>query len=120
MRFISPQIHGIIDILVVIFLLVSPSFFTFTELVIRFTYALAVVHLLLTLLTAYDIGILKIIPLPLHGLIEFFVSILLIVLAYTWFRHDVTGKLYYILFGTEVLLTWFCTDYGVGKAKSQL
>jgi hypothetical protein len=118
MKFISPAIHGIIDILVVIFLLASPTLFGFTELVVRFTYALATVHLLLTLLTRYDIGIFKVIPLPAHGSIELIVGIALIILAYTWFRHDVTGKLYYILFGTIVLLTWFCTDYSEIGAKS--
>ena len=118
MKFISPSIHGIIDILMVIFLLASPTLFGFTELVVRFTYALATVHLLLTLLTAYDVGIFKVIPLPLHGSIEFIVGIVLVILAYTWFRHDATGKLYYILFGTVVLLTWFCTDYKGVEAKS--
>ena len=118
MKFISPAIHGIIDILVVIFLLMSPTLFGFTELVVRFTYALATIHLILTLLTIYDVGIFKVIPLSLHGLIELIVGFVLIILAYTWFRHNATGKLYYIIFGTIVLLTWFCTDYSEIEAKS--
>ena len=111
MKFISPKIHGIIDYLVVVFLLASPTIFGFTGLLATFTYALGGVHLLLTILTAYSAGLIKVIPLALHGLIEFVVGIVLIVLAYTLFKDDATGKLFYIVFGTVVLLTWLVTDY---------
>jgi len=111
MKFISPKVHGIIDYLVVVFLLISPTIFGFTGLLATFTYALGGVHLLLTILTAYSVGLVKVIPLALHGLIEFVVGIVLIVLAYTLFKDDATGKLFYIVFGTVVLLTWLVTDY---------
>jgi len=111
MKFISPKIHGIIDYLVVVFLLASPTIFGFTGLLATFTYALGGVHLLLTILTAYSAGLIKVIPLALHGLIEFVVGVVLIVLAYTLFKDDVAGKLFYIVFGTVVLLTWLVTDY---------
>src|SRR5471030_1838236 len=100
MKFISPKIHGIIDYLVVVFLLASPTIFGFTGLLTNFTYALGAVHLLLTILTKYSVGLVKVIPFPVHGAIEFLVGVLLIVLAYTLFKNDATGKLYYILFGT--------------------
>ena len=111
MKFISPKIHGIIDYLVVVFLLASTTIFGFTGLLATFTYALGGVHLLLTILTAYSAGLIKVIPLALHGLIEFVVGVVLIVLAYTLFKDDVAGKLFYIVFGTVVLLTWLVTDY---------
>jgi hypothetical protein len=111
MKFISPKVHGIIDILVVLFLLASPSLFDFTGMLATFTYALAVVHLLLTLTTDYSIGIVKLIPLSIHGAIEFIVGVVLIVLAYTLFKGEDNGKLFYIVFGTVVLLTWLVSDY---------
>jgi len=112
MKFISPKIHGLIDYLVVIFLLVSPSFFGFTGLVAVFTYALGVVHLLLTAVTNYPLGIVKIIPVSFHATIEVLVGIVLIVLAYTLFKDNPQGsKLYYVIFGTVILLTWLVTDY---------
>src|ERR1700735_2896940 len=106
MKFISPKMHGIIDYLVVIFLLASPTIFGFTGLLSTFTYALGIVHLLLTILTNYSVGLIKIIPFTFHGTIEFIVGVALIVLAYTLFRDEGTGKLYYIIFGTIILLTW--------------
>jgi hypothetical protein len=117
MKFISPKIHGIIDILFVIFLLISPTLFGFTEPTVKFTYALATIHLLLTLLTVYDVGLFKVIPIQLHGIIESLVGIILIILAYTLFRNDVTGKLFYDLFGTVVLLTWLFSDYRAVNAE---
>jgi hypothetical protein len=112
MKFISPTIHGFIDYLVVVFLLASPTFFGFTGTVAMFTYALGVVHLLLTVLTRYPLGIIKVIPVSLHATIEVLVGVALIVLAYTLFKDNAQGsKLYYVIFGTVVLLTWLVTDY---------
>lgn len=111
MKFITPKVHGIIDILVVLFLLASPALFGFTGLLATFTYALAVVHLILTLTTDYNIGIVKLIPLSIHGAIEFIVGVVLIALAYTIFKDEAAGKLFYIVFGTVVLLTWLVSDY---------
>ena len=111
MKFISPKIHGIIDFLVVLFLLASPMLFGLNGFVAIFTYALALVHLLLTLLTDFNAGLFKVIPLPLHGIIELIVGIVLIVLGFTLFKDTATGKIFYIAFGAAVLLTWLFTDY---------
>jgi hypothetical protein len=111
MKFISPKIHGLIDYLVVIFLFISPTVFGFTGLLAIFTYALGAVHLLLTAFTNYPLGIVKVIPVNLHASIEVLVGIVLIVLAYTLFKDNSDGKLYYVIFGTVVLLTWLVTDY---------
>jgi len=111
MKFISPKMHGIIDYVVVIFLLASPTIFGFTGLLATFTYALAIVHLLLTILTNYNLGLIKVIPFTFHGTIEFIVGVALIVIAYTLFNDNADGKLFYVIFGTVVLLTWLVTDY---------
>ena len=121
MKFISPKIHGLIDYLVVIFLLASPTVFGFTGLVATFTYVLGAVHLLLTALTNYPLGIVKLLPVSLHATIEVLVGIILIVLAYTLFKDNAQGsKLYYVIFGTVILLTWLVTDYvGTGHPSGQ-
>jgi hypothetical protein len=111
MKFITPTIHGLIDYLLVVFLLTSPLSFGFTGLLAGFTYALGIIHLLLTLCTNYKLGVLKFIPLTIHSGIEIMVGVLLIVLAYTLFSHINDGKLYYVIVGTIILLTWLFTDY---------
>jgi hypothetical protein len=111
MKFINPKIHGIIDYLAVIFLLASPWYFGFTGILATFTYALAAVHLILTLLTDFSLGLVKAIPFQVHGAIELLVGVVLITLAYTVFKNEIIGKLYYVIFGTVILLTWLVTDY---------
>ncbi len=111
MKFISPRVHAFIDLLVVVFLFASPTVFGFTGTLAMFTYVLGIIHLLLTLLTDFSMGVVKIIPLPIHGVIEFVVGVVLIALAYTLFKNYPDGTLYYVIFGTIVLLTWLVTDY---------
>jgi hypothetical protein len=111
MKFISPKIHGIIDYLSVIFLLISPTLFGFSGTLALFTYALGGGHLLLSLLTDYPFGTFKAIPVTIHATIEVLVGIILIILAYTLFNDNPDGKLFYVIFGTVILLTWLVTDY---------
>ncbi|HEY5326500.1 MAG TPA: hypothetical protein VIJ27_05835 [Mucilaginibacter sp.] len=111
MKFISTKIHGLIDLLLLVLLLAAPYYFGFTGVLAMFTYMLAAVQLMLTVLTRYAIGIFKVIPPAVHGSIEFIVGIALIVLAYTLFKDNADGKLFYVIFGTVLLLTWLVTDY---------
>ncbi|HVW95411.1 MAG TPA: hypothetical protein VHA56_05555 [Mucilaginibacter sp.] len=111
MKFMSPKVHGIIDILVCVFLLASPIIFGFTGTLAIFTYALGAAHTVLTLGTDFQIGVIKLIPVQIHELIEFVVAVSVIVLAYTLFNNNPDGKLFYVIFGNCVLLTWLVTDY---------
>jgi hypothetical protein len=112
MKFISPAAHGIIDYLVVVFLLAAPSVFGFTGIISYVTYAIAGVHLLLTILTNFPMGLIKVIPVKVHAIIEALAGITCIVLACTLFKDNLEGsKLFYGIFGTVVLLTWLVTDY---------
>lgn len=108
---IAPKAHAIIDYLVVVFLLLSPKLFGLTGYVALFTYALAGIHLLFTILTDYHGGLIKVIDFSLHGKIEFIVSEVLIILAYTFFDHDAAAKMFYQAFGAALLMIWLLTHY---------
>lgn len=111
MKIISSKLHGFIDYLVVIFLAVSPMLFGMEGFVCTFTYVLAAVHLVLTLCTNFGAGIFKIIPLNVHGYIEFLVGILLVILAFTLFKDNELGKTFYTVFGAAVFVTALLSDY---------
>lgn len=111
MKFMSPKVHGIIDLLVCVFLLASPVIFGFTGILALLTYALGAVHTLLTLSTDSTMGLVKIIPVEIHELIEFIAGVASIILAYTLFDNNADGKLFYVIFGNCILLTWLVTDY---------
>jgi hypothetical protein len=109
---INSKTHGIIDYLVVVFLCLSPSIFNLPEITTIFTYALGGVHLALTVLTKFELGLIKIIPFKIHGWIELVVSVTLIGAAFfLGSREGDLARNFYLVFALVVFLTWLITDY---------
>jgi hypothetical protein len=111
MKIITPSFHAILDYLVVAFLLISPSLFAFSPSVSCFTYILAGIHLVLTLATNFKGGLLKIIPFKIHGVIEFLVAIILMVAPWLLSSTNRVDRLFYLVFGFVVFITWMLTNY---------
>jgi hypothetical protein len=112
MRLISPAVHGILDYVTVLYLILGPAVAGFEGTQRLFCYALAAAHLLLTLITRFRLGVLKTLPLPVHGAVELFVALLL--LALPWianFASGVHSRNFFLLTGIIVLLVWVLTDY---------
>lgn len=112
MRIISPKSHGILDYIVVLFLLASPTLFKMEGSLCLFTYVLGGIHLLLTIFTNFELGIIKMIPFPIHGLIEFFVAIALALVSF-WFNRNgnILGFYYYLYFAIAIMLVFILTDF---------
>lgn len=118
MAILNSKIHGIIDYAVVLFLWASPTLFHLPEITSLFTYLLAGIHLGLTISTQYEMGIFKMIPLPVHGWIELVVSIALIGIAF--YLGSIEGEVarnFYLAFGAAVFVTWVVTDYKSAPSK---
>jgi len=115
---LNSKIHGSIDYLVVVFLWVSPSLFGMPRHTATFTYVLGGIHLILTLATAFELGLVKVIPFRIHGWIELIVSIVLVAIAF--YLGNLEGSLarnFYLIFAAAVFVTWLITDYK-GKPTS--
>lgn len=109
---LNSKIHGAIDYFTVLFLVLSPTLFSMKDLTATFTYVLAAIHLLLTITTKFEFGLIKIIPFNIHGIIELIVSIVLIGVAFYLGSHE--GELsrnFYLSFAIVVFVTWMITDY---------
>lgn len=109
---LNSKIHGLIDYLVVLFLWISPSIFSLPAVTSIFTYVLGAVHLALTIATVFELGVFKIVPLKIHGMIELVVSVLLVVAAF--YLGSLEGDLsrnFYLGFAAAVFLTWLVSDY---------
>src|SRR5258708_13883590 len=89
MRILGPVSHGVIDYLMVILIAAGPKVAGFSGRQAVFCYLLAAVHLLVTLITRSPLGVLKTLPLPLHGAIEIVVAVLLGILP--WLPHFSRG-----------------------------
>jgi hypothetical protein len=80
------------------------------------TYSLAGIHFVLTLITNFELGVVKLLPFRLHGTIELIVSITLV--GSPWilgFSENYIDRFYYVAFGAAVFIVWTLTDY---KGKS--
>lgn len=109
---LNSRIHGAVDYGVVLFLLIAPRVFLLPQITSYFTYALALIHLTLTILTNFELGVFKIIPFKIHGHIELIVSLVLIAVGF--YLGSIEGDLskhFYFSFALAVFLTWLITDY---------
>lgn len=117
MKVIDAKIHGIIDYLVVLFLLAAPTLFGLPPTAALFTYVLGGIHLTLTLLTKTDLGLIKVIPFPIHGWIELIVALVLVGVAF--YLGGLEGDLarnFYLGFAGAVFVVWALTDYRSAQA----
>lgn len=75
------------------------------------SYALAVIHLAITLSTKFPDTGHRLITLRAHGLIELVVGVVLIALPFAAGWTD-TARTYYIAVGVILLLVWVSSNYG--------
>jgi hypothetical protein len=116
MKVLNSKLHGIIDYAVVVFLWLSPTMFNLPEYTSWVTYAVGSVHFTLTLLTHFEVGVFKVVPLKIHGLIELVVSIALVIVAfYLGNLEGALSKIFYLLFAAAVFITWLISDYSTSN-----
>jgi hypothetical protein len=82
MKPISLTVHGAIDYLAVVIFAVAPAIIGLSGWPAALSYALAGIHLLMTLLTDFPAGVIKVIPIALHNWVERIVGPVLIILAF--------------------------------------
>ncbi len=111
MKIISPKLHGIIDYVLILFLFASPLAFGLANYAASYTYSLAALYLVLTIVTNYSFGLFKFVPLKVHGIIELVLGVGLTVAAFTALQYDERAKNYYAMLGTLILIITICTDY---------
>lgn len=117
MKIISPKVHAILDYATVIFLLASPSLFKMEEPLNIFTYLLAVVHFLLTILTNFKLGLIKVIPFRVHGLIEVIVAVVLAGVAFWFYNIGIDlGFYYYIIIAVIIMIVFLLTNFSTEKS----
>jgi hypothetical protein len=82
MKPISLALHGAIDYLAVLIFAAAPAAIGLSGWPAMLSYALAGVHLLMTVLTGFPAGVVKVIPIVLHQRVERIVGPALIILAF--------------------------------------
>jgi hypothetical protein len=120
-RIISPEVHGILDYVSAIVLILVPGALAFDE-ISPFAYWLSVIAgcvlILYSLMTDYEFSIGMFIPLRIHLVLDFSAGILFIL----WpFIFDFTGlaMAYYLVMGFGILLVVGLTQSGEESQLNQ-
>lgn len=117
MKIINSKLHAALDYLTVIFLLAAPELFNLPEMTAMFTYVLACVHFLLTIITNFEFGLIKWLPFRVHGYIEIIVAFALFGASFYLGSIDgVFSRNFYLIFAAIILIVFIQTDFTHSKA----
>jgi hypothetical protein len=111
MKPILPRAHAIIDYLLVMFLAIVPTFWGFVGYPANMCYVLAVIFLVMSLLTDYNGGVVRIIGFAVHGLFELIIAIAVMIIAWRNLSDYQPAEHFFILFGIGLLMFWVLSDY---------
>jgi hypothetical protein len=112
MRFIDARVHGLLDLAFVVIFLLAPLVYGLGGSPAAIAYILAAVHLILTLLTRYPMGLRKVIPFFAHGIIELVVGVFLVTLpSIAGYGPGSPARRFYTVIGAIILVIWVLTDY---------
>lgn len=121
MKILAPKLHGIIDYVSVAGLLLAPTIFGLQGIAATVAYLLAGIHLVMTVLTDFPLGAVKLVPLKLHGLVEIVVGVSLLVLPWalaSMVELGANGRYFYSAFGAVLIAVWAVTDYAASPAAA--
>ncbi len=119
MRILNPRIHGVIDLAAVAAFALGPLLFGLGGTPAAISYALAIVHLLMTLLTRFPMGYWKRIPLVVHGIVELVVGIFLLILpTIAGYAPGSPARRFYMIMGAFIVVVWALTAYGAGERET--
>ncbi len=112
MRTLGAWSHGIIDYVMFFLLVTGPSLAGFAGRQATFAYLLAASLLMLTILTRFPLGVVKVLSFHLHGLIEILLALLLLTLPWIAnFSRGVKSRNFYLAMGLLMLIVWVITDF---------
>lgn len=114
MALIRPTTHRVLDGVTVVAFAVSPFVFGLAGVAAYLAWSLAVVHLMMTLVTAFPGGAPRPVPFRLHGLIEWLVGVVLILAPFA-LGWTGTARWFYVVAGVVILAVRLSSDYGTGS-----
>src|ERR1700692_2013503 len=112
MKVISDTAHGILDYLTVAIFALAPSILGLTGVAALVSYALAAIHLTMTLLTNMPLGVFKIIPMGLHAVVDMGVGAVLVVASLVLPTILGDKREFFLVMGLVILAVWLLSSYG--------
>lgn len=110
MKIIAPRIHGYLDYITVFIFLAAPTFLSLKGLPMILSYSLSGIHLSLTVLTNFPLGILKVISFPIHGKVEFVVGLVMPTIPFL-LKFEGVAFAFYLTMGLLIFVLDLMTIY---------
>lgn len=112
MRFITPQVHKVLDYVTIVAFALSPTVVGLAGLAATIAYALAVVHLAVTVGTRFPGAAPRPLSFRAHGALEAVVGVVLLLLPFVlgWTGR---ARVFYLAAGVVILIVSFVSSYGV-------
>jgi hypothetical protein len=114
MKIISDEIHAGLDYVTVVIFALAPSVIGLSGPAAIVSYALAIVHLAMTLVTNMPFSLAKWLPIKLHSLVELVVGPVLIV-GGLLLPAPPPARIFFAAMGAIVLVVWLLSRYGMTK-----
>ncbi|MDC0715676.1 SPW repeat domain-containing protein [Nannocystis bainbridge] len=109
----SPRVHGVLDYLFAALFLLAPSLLDFhDDAAMLSAYVVGGALLSLSLLTRYPLGVLRLVPFPVHGGIEMVAALALVALPWlAGFQNASPERDFFVGTGIVLFGLWATTDY---------
>ncbi len=120
LKVLSPRLHGLLDYVVVALFALGPTIFGFGGTAATVAYVVAGIHLSLTVLTAFPMGLVKVIPFKVHGVLE--VGALVGITAAPWmfgFGDSNTPRNFFLAAGALIAGVVVLTDYHTTESEER-
>ena len=113
MNLLDSRLHGFLDLVTVGVFVLAPFFFGLGGYVAAVAWGLAAAHLLMTLLTRFPLGLVKVIPFPFHGAIELVAGVVLVLAMPRMLGAgaDSPARTFFVGAGAAILIVWLLTRY---------
>jgi hypothetical protein len=118
---LSPRVHGFIDYGSVVFLVLSPMLFGFSGVPATLCYLFAGALLVLSLITAYPLGVAKLVPFTIHGAIEAVSAVGLVLAPFLFGFSDVpAARNFFLVAGVALGIVFLVTNYKAAERPRRL
>jgi hypothetical protein len=113
MKVLSPRVHGMLDYGTIALFALAPTIFNFDGPYATACYVLAAGYLLITLMTDFPMGVMRLIPFPMHGGLELVSGLALLAAPFLFGFHDDNHEARNFFMGMGILFlgSWLLTDW---------
>jgi hypothetical protein len=119
MKVLSPRVHAPLDFGLVASFALAPSLLGFGGIAAALAYVIAIGVLVGSLATDYPLGIVKLVPFPIHGYAELASAALFVAMPFLFgFHHAPGSRNFFVVMGLGTIVVFILTDYRAGKRSA--